>query len=1244
MSENKKDSFTFSDKIKNSKPAFNPFSKRVSSKIGSNGKPKKTLFERTKRDAPFFVAATAALLMLPFLYKYSGTVEEPTSVPPGTVGEDFVPERFDYDPGTGNGEIAQVTGLDPMSLIKRWNADEPQAAYDRERDDLDDDYTPPSRPQRPQASVPSYRQSAPAATKAAFKRAPAAPTKIKEMRGASMASRSAGGIGSRFGGANLKAASKERTAAPKNGTKPVSLTPLRAAGSPSRSYFGQGAAAQARASRDAMGKANATEAVKDAMYNPIENKKVGGLTDGVFASGGGSGPMNRTFESKPITPWWWNMREQQEMEKWKWKYFLWRKPLADGIAKVMADLFGGISKALGCISPWHDKDWDVGNWGTTQGSAGKADSCECSGTPYSSAQDVYEAFGAYLNKPNEKTDFKDYCEGAKRDGAALCEWKAGKAPTGKLGYWGKARNCLNEEYTGKLEGYTMATHAYSCSKLISDHMFKVVGLGAAAKWPYKYHAVVVENRITREYTDDEDDPEKDEPDEEEVGLCSAAPYAGKTVSVSGSANGGGSVRHNEAHKDTRDTEGKNRHVTSRDDFKANKASGTPAIDTTTPEECVIYVAKGDTFDYAGYKRDVTELLNRKGLSFDNLRPVRIEGYIMQRPLAFCSKNGNCFTGLPTMKNMVSMPYISFRNMYVDNATGIFGVQKERQDEDRNWLWQKENPKAKNGKRETACPWGDFSITAKPIAVIGKVEATLAYDEKLYPSGKGITVKVDVLDKTTQLSPVVGNLTPEKGKCAKGTCAYRLSTSVLENDVVPVLDSKIMDQAGKQRQDDKGNPVSFEALFRWTATAGNETSTDDAEYTHGKIIDDRQGVIPPGGGSACKEGETSEVAMPDAGPDCKATFTCVNGKYEFSALSGDCSGGRNGGGNGGGNIEGECNFYQFSENMLGISTSKDDVSKAVFKDGTMSKFSTPSQTLFAESDFDGNDLATFNNAMNVDLDSNTSGSALAFVQNTVDKFVDYRKSQGESCVQFVGDKGAQIPSYRFIEALGLAQNLGVKDVPRSAVCAFVRGVGHKAPDTEVKKGGEEPKNYFGAVAIYMGLDSVFFPSQNVVVGGERREDVQFKYSPYAWGHYVLNYYDGSCASDKFNPHLDATAKRNIESPKGNQNTFPLRNLTQANRQELPTSTGLRDRAGKKHEAAYWRAQYQAEVYNKVFAGKGACDSLDGDMPIADVLAYVEQVVKNGLTYKPANGNVADCGEAPAKPAPGMSRSGTSSTGS
>ena len=98
MAENKKDSFTFSDKIKNSKPAFNPFSKRVPSKIGSNGKPKKTLFERTRRDAPFFVAAAAALLMLPFLYKYSGSVNEGVIIPPGSEDSVFDPARFGFEP------------------------------------------------------------------------------------------------------------------------------------------------------------------------------------------------------------------------------------------------------------------------------------------------------------------------------------------------------------------------------------------------------------------------------------------------------------------------------------------------------------------------------------------------------------------------------------------------------------------------------------------------------------------------------------------------------------------------------------------------------------------------------------------------------------------------------------------------------------------------------------------------------------------------------------------------------------------------------------------------------------------------------------------------------------------------------------------------------------------------------------------------------------------------------------------
>ena len=125
MAENKKDAFTFSDKIKNSKPAFNPFSKRASSKIGNNGKPKKTLFERTRRDAPFFIAALAALLVLPFLYKYSGNIGDGEPVlTPGMSDTVFDPERFDFSPSEedSSGQISQLVGRDPLSLIKGWGS------------------------------------------------------------------------------------------------------------------------------------------------------------------------------------------------------------------------------------------------------------------------------------------------------------------------------------------------------------------------------------------------------------------------------------------------------------------------------------------------------------------------------------------------------------------------------------------------------------------------------------------------------------------------------------------------------------------------------------------------------------------------------------------------------------------------------------------------------------------------------------------------------------------------------------------------------------------------------------------------------------------------------------------------------------------------------------------------------------------------------------------------------------------
>ena len=384
MAENKKDSFTFSDKIKNSKPAFNPFSKRVPSKIGANGKPKKTIFERTKRDAPFFVAAAAALLMLPFLYKYSGNIEDGGMlVPPGSEDTIFDPERFGFDPSVEDptGQIAQYTGRDSFDLIKGWGSDEEPAADDSEivdwrvQDGLDDNWnSTPSAPAR------SY---APAATRAAFQRTP---TKINELGSASLNLRGGGGSIGRFGGANLKAAARQDSSGgPRQGIKPVSLQPLRAADSPSRSYFGQGGAAQARASRDAMGKSNALQALSDAMFDPVRAGGVrgGGLGSGAFGTPGGGAQINHTLDYKGITPWWWDMMKERSQKAWEWKYFLWRKNLVEPLVRALADLAVG----LGCCLATGSDDCSMGRFLGVKG--GTKEESKCCGISEKSFKDQH---------------------------------------------------------------------------------------------------------------------------------------------------------------------------------------------------------------------------------------------------------------------------------------------------------------------------------------------------------------------------------------------------------------------------------------------------------------------------------------------------------------------------------------------------------------------------------------------------------------------------------------------------------------------------------------------------------------------------------------------------------------------------------------------------------------------------------------------------------------------------------------
>lgn len=434
--EKKKESFTFSDKIKNSKPiASKSFANRISSKIGSDGKPKKTLFERTKRDAPFFIAALVALLLLPFLYKYSGQVNEEPMVTPGSEESIFDPERYGFDTATEDpeGQIAQLAGRDPLSLIKGFNSEEDEATtepYDSDiytdRSGLDDSssYNDTSVEEN---NTNIYKQNAPAATRAAFRRAA---TKINPLSSAGLTSRSGSKLGvGMWGGGLKKAAEKVAAEGPRNSPKPVSLQPLQAAGKPSRTYFGSGAAAEARRSKDAMSKANAMQALMDAQVRPVEPGKIGGLGGGSFGPGGGNGDLKRTFAFNGKEPWWWDMMKRRAQMEWeadfnrKWDWIKWKD-------KLWQNVLGGL---FNCIVTGQD-DGSMGKLFGAKAGAGEPDKC------MNLTKEDWEKA-----KPGVPFD-KDHCYfefGYQKGSKDPDPWKSGNANEVTLGPIGQRLDCLS---------------------------------------------------------------------------------------------------------------------------------------------------------------------------------------------------------------------------------------------------------------------------------------------------------------------------------------------------------------------------------------------------------------------------------------------------------------------------------------------------------------------------------------------------------------------------------------------------------------------------------------------------------------------------------------------------------------------------------------------------------------------------------------------------------------------------------
>ncbi len=803
MAENKKDSFTFSDKIKNSKPAFNPFSKRVSSKVGNNGKPKKTLFERTRRDAPFFVAAAAALLMLPFLYKYSGSVEDGAIITPGTDSV-FEPDRSGFDPSIEDpsAQIAQLSVRDPLSLIKGWGDPEPapsMGSYDR--DGLDDTYTPPT----PRSSYrDDYRPQAPANTRASFQRNTPAPTKVNPLGSASMNFRGGGGGFGRFGGANLKTAAKASSApAPKAGVKPVSLQPLRSAGNPSRSYFGQGSAAQARASRDAMGKANALQALNDAMYDPLKANQapLGGLGGGDFVGGAGAGKWDPHSEYKGITPWWWDMMKQQEMEKWKWEYFLWRKGLVEPLIKGLADMTLKFADPfLSCLITGTD-DWSMGSMGGTKGSDGSLARCECDGGgTYYDVKQLAELLGNQA--PQEDADLEDMCGTPKAKNDYGCSWKKGSSATGKMSWFGRRRHCLNEDYAGKFKTAfsgkdAQMAEAYDCEQM-ANHTF-VLKPGAKYSedegYDESFHIVIAKNIEIA-------DGKK---------LCQATKLnTGKVIAGvnAGKDNHGASSAKNAGKSNTwlGSTD-----VGNTDDFRSN---GSEQFEGTErpyygedyekyQDACVVYVAEGKVFNHDNYKLALKESVKAakidetggnktkrntqeqyKNSNADELTgkiiPIAVEGFVMKKDTLDRTR---------TMREKMPMAYKDFLAEYVEGEE--FGNYR--------------------------CDCISFSITALPIGGLDDIRASLACEDC-----QNISVSVQIKDGNGNV--LINTKNPTQVAKAEGNnpAVYSASLTAEEQEIL------------KNALQGEGEDVKKIVAY-WTATKGDEKDTDSAEYSSGQEV-------------------------------------------------------------------------------------------------------------------------------------------------------------------------------------------------------------------------------------------------------------------------------------------------------------------------------------------------------------------------------------------------------------------------
>ena len=1224
--EKKKDSFTFSDKIKNSKqPGSKSFANRISSKVGSDGKPKRTLFERTKRDAPFIIAALIALLLLPFLYKYSGQVSEEQIVAPSYEDID-IPGRDGISSMIGDpeGQIAQLAGRDPLSLIKGFGGVEEPESYDSmasfDRSGLEDRSYSDNTEERNTTNI--YKRNAPAQTRASFKRAA---TKIGKLSSAGLTGRGGGKLGVGMWGGGLKSAAKRvKAETPKSSPKPVSLQPLTAAGKPSRSYFGQNAAEQARRSKDAMSKANAMQALADAQFKPIEPGKIGGIAGGDLGGpGGGNGNLERNFAFNGKEPWWWDMmkrRSQMEWEKkfnhkWGWIDF------GVKLAQNFLDPF------LSCLMTGTD-DWSMGNmFGAV---AGSGDEDECAGLNEKKWKVQHP--GVPFGKDECREFYKYKVEEGIKD-----PWAGGNVAGANMGFVSQRIDCLSnglgaslsnwwKRTFGKEKGYLVESS--DCSKLAMDGSYKS-----------EYSAQNLKNRDIYTYV---------------VGIRSSEvgvyysklqPEQQREKWIIGLFKKGAELNINEVNRKNfiplfvESVAIKHRNVKSDGSLTFNKGAAAEDEEGFNEEEINNWIAssRGKFLSYDSFLKQLSR--GGGGLSItDNYADYertynkdkgKWENIPLNQQLQFSAKSGKKGKGwiLGARCNYplarISCDY--YANVGVqDGATDEKGIPYAHVLFANGMADQQVYDKMKSKFVITYSVQGEDNTFSNASSTQNTGEKGQVYVVRHYDVRPFVQKGVRLLAQEPYADRGLGK-----------TARARVNDSADNAKGFQVIADRIPDSIKGKR-----------LVINWTIRQCSSVDVDGDSVNQGGCHNGTSYDIKyDANGSA-----TSATAKGQSLPGIPvSTATCVyndNTTLSYSVEENKCPNGPD--------TNEECclETYPTSHKYEGGKCVKKeqpgDSSDQTPKTAYLAKyFSWVPQNAFSRKSADhNNDPDAFEGAKLLTVVENVpqkcggkageqfadSPSATAFVKDVVTRYNAKAQQENKPQLDEVGEK---VTSGEFVDALNIAKSVGVSTVNGAAVCALGRAMVLTSLDPHLKDevkyaDGKLYHNELGAFLAYIQPEAALYPAQ--MIDGKEECDKRFmavsesscQATPQLKGdrkyHHNNYFWNGSegLAYRKYKDSLSAVMKR-----------YPLKAL------QLTITADCKGQSGQ----GACRKQYTALSRTLLVED---CENLAGrSLNVQDVLDYVQGACKDGLDYKPYG--AAGSGAAQQASASQLNRSGDNVVG-